>query len=312
MSPLRCVSSFRAGIALVLAASLGLGACSILHKKKPGLAYQEKPVAPLFDAGADDLDHHRWKEAVAYFNEVEQQHPYSEWSRRSILMAAYAHFEAGDYPEAIADADRFISLYPGNSGAAYAYYLKAICDFEQINDVQRDQAATEDARAALNEVVRRYPGTEYAEDARVKLDMVADQLAGKDMEVGRFYLRNGDPIAAIDRFRTVVETYQTTSHAPEALYRLVVCYLELGLSHEALENGAVLGYNYPGSPWYVAAYKLLTSKGLKPLVKPSRAGATGPRLIPNFRHEKKKALPPPATASNAPTGPATTASLSPR
>ncbi len=215
----------------------------------------------LFNAGANDLDRHQWNEAVSYFREVEQQHPYSEWSRRSILMAAYAHYEGNNYAEAIADTDRFVALYPGNAQAAYAYYLKAICYFEQIVDVGHDQASTASARNALTEVVKRYPATEYAQDARIKLDMVADQLAGKEMSIGRYYMRNGNPIGAIGRFHSVVDTYQTTNDAPEALYRLVVAYLSLGLTKEAVENGAVLGYNYPGDPWYGEAYKLLTARG---------------------------------------------------
>ncbi len=284
----------RAGLIVLLAVAVALGGCSHLRKKKKDLAYEERPVDLLFNAGANDLDRHQWNEAVAYFREVEQQHPYSEWSRRSILMAAYAHYEANAYAEAIADADRFIALYPGNPQAAYAYYLKSICYFEQIVDVGRDQASTADARTALTEVVKRYPATEYAQDARIKLDMVADQLAGKEMSIGRYYMRNGNPIGAIGRFHTVVDTYQTTSDAPEALYRLVVAYLSLGLTKEAVENGAVLGYNYPGDPWYSEAYKLLTSKGLRPLVPPSTKTASSTRLLPRFHKAKSETLTPPA------------------
>ena len=166
----------------------------------------------LFSVGAADLDHHQWNDAVNYFREVERQHPYSEWSRRAILMTAYAHYEANNYAEAIADADRFIALYPGNAATPYAFYLKSVCYFEQIVDVGRDQASTQNAQTALTDVVKRYPHTEYATDARFKLDMVYDQLAGKEMTIGRFYLRNGDSIAAIGRFRNVIDRYQTTSH----------------------------------------------------------------------------------------------------
>ncbi len=284
----------RAGLLVVVAAAVALAGCSHFHKKKKDLAYVERPVDLLFNAGADDLDHHRWSDAVNYFREVEQQHPYSEWSRRSILMGAYAHYEANDYAEAIADADRFIALYPGNPQAAYAYYLKAICYFEQIVDVGRDQASTADAKTALADVIKRYPATEYAQDARIKLDMVSDQLAGKEMSVGRFYLRNGNPIGAIGRFHSVVDDYQTTSHVPEALYRLVAAYLSVGLDKEAIENGAVLGYNYPGDPWYADAYKLLTSHGLRPLVPPGGKNANGGRLLPRFRKTKNDTLSPPA------------------
>ena len=239
----------RSAIILAVTGALALGGCGVLHKKKPQLTYQERPVELLFSVGAEDLDRHQWNDAVNYFREVERQHPYSEWSRRAILMTAYAHYEANGYTDAIADTDRFITLYPGSASAAYAYYLKAttpyayylksICYFEQIVDVNRDQANTELALNALREVIKRYPNTEYATDAKVKTDMVVDQLAGKEMTIGRFYLKNGDPIAAIGRFHEVIDKYQTTSHTPEALYRLVVCYLSLGLTKEAVENGAV-------------------------------------------------------------------------
>jgi len=283
----------RAAVVLVIVASLAAGGCSMLKKKRPTLAYEERPVELLYNAGADRLDRHQWSEAVDYFREVERQHPYSEWSRRAILMTAYAHYQANDYAEAIADADRFISLYPGNASTPYAYYLKAICYFEQIVDVGRDQGSTSEAAAALREVSKRYPKSEYAADARLKIDMVNDQLAGKEMNIGRYYLRAGDPIGAITRFRTVVDKYQTTSHTPEALYRLVEAYLTLGLVGEAKKNGAVLGYNYPGDPWYANAYKLLTNRGYRPEVAPDPKGRRGIHL-PFFGRHKESTLPPPS------------------
>jgi len=273
--------------------ALALAACASNNKKKPRLAYEERPVELLYATGADRLDRHQWAQAVDYFQEVERQHPYSEWSRRAILMQAYAHYQANNYAEAIGDADRFISLYPGNSTAAYAHYLKAICYFEQIVDVGRDQAATGQALDNLREVTQRYPRTEYASDARLKIDMVNDQLAGKEMTIGRYYLRQGDTLAAIGRFKTVVDKYQTTSHTPEALYRLVESYLTLGLLDEARKNGAVLGYNYPGDSWYADAYRLLTSKGLRPAVEPSGNGKRGFFHIP-FVKDKDKTVKPPA------------------
>lgn len=249
---------------------LAVAGCSTFNKKpKTHLAYEERPVELLYSTGADRMDRHLWSQAVDYFQEVERQHPYSEWSRRAILMQAFAHYQDNNYDEAIADADRFISLYPGNPASAYAHYLKAICYFEQIVDVGRDQAATGQALDNLREVTQRYPHTEYALDARLKIDMVNDQLAGKEMNIGRWYLRQGDTLAAIGRFRTVVDKYQTTSHTPEALYRLVESYLTLGLLDEAKKDGAVLGYNYPGDAWYQDAYTLLTSKGLRPAVAPA-------------------------------------------
>jgi outer membrane protein assembly factor BamD len=281
-------------VVLALAAALAVSGCSLIHKKKPTLAYKELPVEELYSVGADHLDRHEWNDAANYFREVERQHPYSEWSRRAILMGAYAHYEANDYVDAIADADRFITLYPGNSATPYAYYLKAICYFEQIVDVGRDQAATGQARAGLSEVMKRYPGTEYARDAKFKYDMTQDQLAGKEMDIGRYYEHQGDPIAAIGRFKTVVADYQTTSHTPEALYRLVECYLTVGLDQEAVRDGSVLGYNYPGGPWYGDAYKLLTSHGLRPAVTPTDYRGPGlPRLLPWGRHKDTTVAPPP-------------------
>jgi outer membrane protein assembly factor BamD len=272
--------------------ALALASCASTKKNKPRLAYEERPVELLYATGADRLDRRQWAQAVDYFQEVERQHPYSEWSRRAILMQAFAHYQANNYDEAIGDADRFISLYPGNATAAYAHYLKAICYFEQIVDVGRDQAATGQALDNLREVTQRYPRTEYAADARLKIDMVNDQLAGKEMTIGRYYLRQGDTLAAVGRFRTVVDKYQTTSHTPEALYRLVESYLTLGLLDEAKKNGAVLGYNYPGDAWYSDAYRLLTSKGLRPAVEPSGNGKRGFFHIPFIKDKDKTVKPP--------------------
>ena len=275
MSP----SFLRAPAPLLLAvaaiAVLSLSACAGHKAPKPSdLSYQERPVELLYSTGAQALDRHQWSAAIRYFDEVERQHPYSEWSRRSILMTAFAHYEAQQYDDAIATADRFITLYPGNPSTAYAFYLKAVCYFEEISDVGRDQAATEQAQAGLRDVIKRYPSSEFAVDAKVKLDLVRDQLAGKEMAVGRYYLRQGNPLAAIGRFKAVIDRYQTTSHTPEALYRLVAVYLSLGLTDEAKRDGAVLGYNYPGDRWYYDAYTLLTSKGLKPLIPPKEKHRT--------------------------------------
>ena len=278
--------------------ALALAGCAG-KAKRPKLAYEERPVELLYATGADRLDRGLWNQAVDYFQEVERQHPYSEWSRRAILMTAYAHYQANDYAEAIGDADRFISLYPGNPAATYAHYLKAICYFEQIVDVGRDQAATGQALANLREVVQRYPRTEYAADARLKIDMVNDQLAGKEMTIGRWYLRQGDTIAALGRFRTVIDRYQTTSHAPEALYRLVETYLTLGLAEEAKRNGAVLGFNYPGDSWYADAYALLTDKGLRPSTEPTGKRGGLLRHLP-FQKDKTATIKPPSTPIEEP------------
>jgi outer membrane protein assembly factor BamD len=283
----------RSAVVLALIAVVAVSGCSLIKKKKPTLAYREAPVDVLYNAGALRLDKHEWNDAANYFKEVERQHPYSEWSRRAILMEAYAHYEANDYASAIGDADRFIALYPGNAATPYAYYIKAICYFEQIVDVGRDQAATDQARNAFGEVIKRYPTTEYARDAKFKLDMTNDQLAGKEMTIGRYYERAGDPVAAIGRFKTVIDYYQTTSHTPEALYRLVECYLTIGLAREAVRDGAVLGFNYPGGAWYHDAYALLTSKGLRPATPPSEYRGPGlPRLLPFGKHRETTVAPP--------------------
>jgi outer membrane protein assembly factor BamD len=283
----------------VLCALAVAGCSSLKPKPKTKLAYEERPVELLYSTGADRMDKHLWGQAVEYFQEVERQHPYSEWSRRSILMQAFAHYQSNNYDEAIADSDRFISLYPGNQAAAYAHYLKAICYFEQIVDVGRDQASTGQALDNLREVTSRYPHTEYALDARLKIDMVNDQLAGKEMSIGRWYLRQNDTLAAIGRFRTVVDRYQTTSHAPEALYRLVEAYLTLGLLDEAKKNGAVLGYNYPGDRWYADAFELLTSKGLRPQVIPA---VVSKRSVFHaaFTKDKSVTVAPPAAGLDTP------------
>tara|TARA_Y100001947_G_C10304429_1_gene288716 strand:- start:755 stop:1303 length:549 start_codon:yes stop_codon:yes gene_type:complete len=172
-------------------------------------------------------------------------------------MSAFSYYVAGDYNKTVASAQRFLSIHPGNKDAPYAYYLIALSYYEQISDVQRDQKVTEQALTALREVNRRFPQTQYAADARLKIDLVEDHLAGKEMEIGRYYQRSGRWIAAQIRFQNVVDTYQTTSHAPEALYRLVESSLALGIKPEAVKYAAVLGANYPGNEWYEKAYELI-------------------------------------------------------
>ncbi len=257
-------------------ATVSTAACN-RPKAEPKISYQERPVEVLYGVAASLLDANAFDTAVLYFREVERQHPYSDWARRAILMSAYANYRARNYDEAVAEADRFSSFYPGNPMTPYAYYLKAVSYYEQIVDVGRDQGNTELAQAALREVIRRYPESDYAADARLKLQRVDDHLAGKEMTVGRFYLRNGDTLAAVGRFRTVIERYQTTSHAPEALYRLVEAYLTLGVMDEAQRNAAVLGANFPGDPWYRDAYDLMNDRGLRPAVNP-----VGPRRLRNL------------------------------
>jgi len=275
-------ASSRSSVIAVVAAcvvSIALAGCLGPRGRQPRLQYQERPVEVLYAVGLERLDNGRYTEAVQFFQEVERQHPYSPWSRRAILMQVYAYYQRNAYEEAIAAADRYIQLYPGSPQASYAYYMKAICYFEQIVDVGRDQAATGQALNALTDVARRFPNTQYATDARVKIDMVNDQLAGKEMEIGRWYLRRDQPLAAVGRFRRVIDTYQTTSHTPEALYRLVEAYLTLGLVEEAERNAAVLGHNLPGSRWYSDAYTLVTDQGGQLEAEPEEEGWLR-RLIP--------------------------------
>jgi outer membrane protein assembly factor BamD len=285
----------RISTALVLtgACAAALAGCAGTPKNKLEIQRANRPVELIYSTGASRLDDRQWVEAVDYFHEVERQYPYSEWARRAILMTAYAHYQGNDYEDARDDADRFISLYPGNPSTAYAYYLKAICYFEQIIDVGRDQAATEQALSSLREVVRRYPTSEYATDAKLKIDMVNDQLAGKEMAVGRFYLKENQPLAAIGRFHTVIDKYQTTLHTPEALYRLVEAYLTLGIDEEAKRNAAVLGYNYPGDIWYQDAYTLMSGKGLRPAIVPIKAKRPGAVRLPRLPFTHGKVLKPP-------------------
>lgn len=253
--------------AVLLAA--GLGACAGGGSPRADVQYVDEPVAELYNHGSDLLDERRWSEAVLAFQEVERQHPYSSWARRAILMTAYGQYQSNQYADAIESAQRFISLHPGNESAPYAYYLVAICYFEQILDVGRDQGTSQLALTSLQEVVRRYPDSDYARDARLKIDMTHDQLAGKEMEIGRFYLTHGQPLAAINRFRTVLETpaMQRTTHTPEALHRLVEAYLTVGMTEEAQRAAAILGYNYPGSSWYQASYELMEGRGVQPVAE---------------------------------------------
>jgi outer membrane protein assembly factor BamD len=219
--------------------------------------YVERPVEELYNEAQDLLERGDPRDAGQAFEEVERQHPYSQWATRAQLMSAYAFYEASNYDDAIAAAQRFIELHPGHEDVPYAYYLVGISYYEQISDVGRDQKMTEDALAAFDELLRRFPDSRYARDAELKADLARDHLAGKEMSIGRYYLRRGQYVAAINRFRNVVDRYQTTTHVPEALHRLTEAYLSLGLEQEAQKNAAVLGYNFPSSQWYQDSYALL-------------------------------------------------------
>ncbi|MEM8634467.1 MAG: outer membrane protein assembly factor BamD [Pseudomonadota bacterium] len=239
-----------------VSASLAVSACSN-NSRRAERAYVERPVEVLYNAAARELDRRDFEDAIELFNEVERQHPYSEWARRSTLMSAFAAYESRRYDDAITTAQRYIALNPGSEHAPYAYHLVATSYFEQITDVQRDQRTTELAKSSLDEILRRYPDSEYARDAQLKIDMVNDQLAGKEMAIGRWYLRRNEHLPAINRFRTVINAYDTTTHAPEALYRLVEAYLSIGLHGEAMAAASVLGHNHPETNWYRDAYRLM-------------------------------------------------------
>jgi outer membrane protein assembly factor BamD len=239
-----------AAFALVMLA----GACSDSKKD----VYVDRPVEELYNQAMDKFIDSEYTGAAKDFDEVDRQHPYSVWATKAQLMSAYSLYQSNKYDEATVALDRFIQLHPGNRDAAYAYYLKALCYYIQITDVGRDQKMTEQALKALDEVVRRFPDSKYARDARLKIDLTRDHLAGKEMTIGRYYERQGQYLAAINRFRRVVDTYQTTTHVPEALHRLTESYLALGIVDEARSAAAVLGHNYPGSEWYQDSYALLT------------------------------------------------------
>jgi len=246
-------------VSALAASTLLLGGCAALGGggEPTDTAYVARDVETLYSEAKRRLDTGNARVAAALFDEVERQHPYSPWARRAQLMSSFSYYVGRDYNKAIQSAQRFLSIHPGNKDAPYAYYLIALSYYEQISDVQRDQKITDQARAALTEINRRFPNSEYASDARLKLDLVNDHLAGKEMEIGRYYQKSGHWLAAQIRFQNVVDTYQTTSHAPEALYRLTESSLALGIPEEAKKYAAVLGANYPGNEWYEKAFELI-------------------------------------------------------
>lgn len=217
----------------------------------------EKPVEVLYNEAAAAMDGKNYAQAATLFQEVERQHPYSQWATHAQLMSAYASFENEDYVDAQLALDRFIQLHPGHKDLDYAYYLRALTYYNQISDVRRDQKMTVEALKGFDEVLRRFPESKYARDSLLKQDLTLDHLAGKEMEIGRYYLTRGHINAAMNRFLSVVKNYETTTHATEALHRLVEAYLTLGLKQEATRVAAVLGYNYPGSKWYERSFALL-------------------------------------------------------
>ena len=247
--------------ALVLLVA-ALPACSFFNKEE---VVPDEPADKLYNEGLFLLNNKRdYRQAAKRFEEVDRQHPYSEWARKALLMSAYAHYEGNQYEDSVTAAKRYVTLHPGTADAAYAQYLIGSSYFDQIPDITRDQQRTEKAMQALDEVVRKYPSTEYAVAAKKKLEIARDQLAGKEMDTARFYQKRRDYIAAINRFKVVITQYQTTRHVEEALMRLTETYMSLGIVNEAQTAAAVLGHNFPNSPWYKDAYGLVKSGGLEP------------------------------------------------
>ena len=276
----------------VMAAAMlvALGGCATLSKLNPfgSSSSQQEVFDPtsmtaeqLYGRALDSMNSGSPKQTVQDFELVDQTYPYSPWAVNSELMLGYVAYKQQRYSDAIATLDRFVQLHPAHRDIAYAYYLRALCYYEQISDIQRDQQATREAIGALTEVVNRFPDSAYARDAKLKIDLAVDHLAGKEMEVGRFYQRQHLYPAAIGRFQKVVNDYQTTNHVPEALHRLTEIYLTLGLVNEARKTAAVLGYNYPGSSWYKSSYDDLVRVGqVKPVA--AATGAAAPAGQPGF------------------------------
>jgi len=253
------------GVSLAGCASLGnfsLG--SLWGDKKEDELLPDQPADLLYNEALTLLNKKEFEKAAKKFEEVDRQHPYSEWGRKSLLMSAYAYYEGQRHPETVVAAKRYLALHPGSPDAAYAQFLAASALFDEIPNIEHDQRRTETAMEALNEVIRKYPDTEYAISARRKIDVARDQLAAKEMVTGRYYLKNRNFSGAINRFKVVVTKYQNTRHVEEALARLTEAYMSLGIVNEAQTAAVVLGHNFPDSPWYKDAYALVTSGGNVP------------------------------------------------
>ena len=254
----------RGRLGLAVIAVLGLGACSSTDPSE--LEFEEIPAEKLYAEGLIAMETGDRKEAKEKFEELDRQHPYSNYARRSMVLTAYTHYKAGQFTETISAAKRFIALYPSDEDVPYAYYLIGQSYFKQIPDITRDQEAAERAMGAMNDLIQRYPDSEYSDDARTKIRMTMDQLAGKEMQIGRYYLERHEYIAAVNRFKVVVTDFQTTRHVEEGLMRLAEAYLAMGITHEAQTAVAVLGHNFPESNWYKLAFNLLNKDGLAPEV----------------------------------------------
>jgi len=262
MKAIRVSSVFRASFAA--AALLSVSACggqlpTLFGESKPPIETQSAEA--IFTDAQKELSDGNERRAAKMFDEIERLYPYSDLAKKAMLLSAFSSYEAADYDNAITSAQRYVGFYPTDDQTDYARYLVAQSYYEQIVDVGRDQGVTEEALKSLRELIARHPKSKYVDDARLKLDTTLDQLAGKEMSIGRYYLKRGDYLAGINRFQTVVKQYETTSHVQEALHRLVEANLALGLVDEAKSAGAVLGHNYPGSDWYSNSYAMLTDSG---------------------------------------------------
>lgn len=258
---LRVLRSRTVGLLGALLVATSLAACA---SDKDDILAPDEPAEKIYNEGLTLMNKGDLEGAAKRFEDLDRTHPYSDWARKALLMDTYVYYEAGKYDEAIAAGKRYITLHPGSADAPYAHYLVASAYFDNIPDVTRDQRATRQALDALDEVIRKYPNTEYAVSAKKKLEVARDQLAGKEMMVGRYYLENRNYTGAINRFKVVVTQYQTTRQVEEALFRLTEAYMALGIVNEAQTAAAVLGYNFPDSPWYKDAYKLVQAGGAVP------------------------------------------------
>ena len=265
-----------AAVAVLL---LGAGACSSVGDAVGGMFEPSEPEVEeltadqIFQRANAELEDGNPATAAATYDEIERLYPFSQLAKRAIIMSAYSSYEAGDMTSARASARRYLDLYPSDEDAAYAQYLIALTHYDKIVDVGRDQSTTREALDELRTTMQRYPSSDYARDAQLKIDLTEDHLAGKEMQVGRYYLKRGHYPAALNRFRRVIDEYQTTSQTPEALHRIVEANLALGLDDEALAAATVLGYNFPGSDWYARSYELMTGNEVLP--EPDRDGFFG-------------------------------------
>jgi outer membrane protein assembly factor BamD len=252
-------------LAAIMTVAVGLSACSIFGEKdEDAVVVPDEPADKLYNEGLFYLNDGKYSSAAEKFEEVDKQHPYTEWARKSLVLVAYSHYAQGNYDDAITNARRYLTLHPGSPDAAYAQYILGMSYYNEIPDISRDQQRTQRALLALQEIVDKYPNSEYAEPARQRIIVARDQLAGKEMDVGRYYLNQRNYIGAVNRFKTVISDYQKTRHVEEALARVAEAYMALGVVNEAQTAAAVLGHNFPDSRWYQDTYKLVQSRGLEP------------------------------------------------